>query len=797
MTVLSISSQIAFKLAAGEAKRLQSKDIDSEHLFLGLCKLEDILKIERSALSDIDEHQWQQALADVKAFCFALERVDFDPKKARRRLRKIVHDAQRVAEIFSGHRTERCKDLFSVAGNICTQNKGETILPQHLWTACLGQNSQPLDRLLYELSFERHILLNAMEIGNPLRDEKPECVVSDKYKTPILDKFGRDLTKLAREGKLDTAIGRNDEIKKVAQILIQKKKNNPVLIGEAGVGKTAVVEGFALKVIQDGAPLQIHNFRVIELQMGVLIAGTKYRGEFEERLEGVLKEAASDPDIVLFIDEIHSLVGAGANNGALDAGNILKPALARGDIKCIGATTTAEYRRFIEKDPALDRRFQVIWVNEPTKEETIFIMKGIREKFEAHHGVRIPDDVIETAVELSMRYLTDFRLPDKAIDLLDQACARIMLKTLSPRTAPSGSEEQITKEDIAKVVSDRCRIPVERLTLSDSEHVLNIDDYLRRRVLGQDNAIKQVGITIRAAKAGLKNPYKPVVFLFAGSTGTGKSELAKAVAEFLFDDAARLISLDMSEYQQKESVSKMIGSPPGYVGYEEEGQLTGKIRSNPYSVILFDEVEKAHPDVFDIFLQIFDEGRLTDSHGRRVNFSESVIIMTTNLGSAVGHKPRRKNPLGFKLDQISSEDNVIGSASNTKKTEKQWDAYESQIQKAIVTAFRPEFLNRIQKIITFYPLGRDTVKQIIALKILPDLNNRLIPKGVTVELSDEALNFLLQKGYSESFGAREMQRIFDQNITEPLSQMILKGNKGSGQKVLVNAGNGAFQFDIQ
>ena len=806
MPSLSISSQIAFRLGASEAKELHSKDIDSEHLFLGLCKLEDILYIEKKAISDIDENQWQQALLDVKEFRDSLALASFDPNPARRRLRKILQESESIQEEFSGHRTQRCRDVFSIAGKLCKQTSAGEIRPQHLLAACLGQRSQPLDRLFCELSVEKSDVLDVMDVPAKANDELHETPKAnadgeekqpkpnEKSKTPILDKFGRDLTQFARDGKLDSAIGRTDEIKRIARILMQKKKNNPILIGEAGVGKTDVVEGFALKVVEESAPHQIKNFRVIELNMGTLVAGTKYRGEFEERLEELLKEASADPNIVLFIDEIHSLVGAGGSGGSTGAANIMKPALARGAIKCIGATTTAEYRKYIEKDSALERRFQVIWVDEPTKDEAIQMLMGLRLKFEEHHGIKISDDVIEKAVEFSMRYLPDFRLPDKAIDILDQACARVMLKTFSPGTASAKANEELTIDDIAQVISERCRIPIEQLTIADTERLLKIEDHLKQRVIGQDYAVNEVGKAIRSAKAGLKDPVKPVVLFFIGSTGTGKSELAKALAEFLFHDASHLISIDMTEYQEKHSVAKLIGSPPGYIGYEKEGQLTGKIRSNPYSVILFDEIEKAHPDVFDIFLQIFDEGRLTDGHGRRVNFSESVIILTSNLGSNISPKKEGKAPMGFNLEQISSEDKVIGFESKTGEKSKQWDAYESQIQKAIVTAFRPEFLNRIQKRITFYPLGRETVKEIISLKILPGLNNRLIPKGIKVELSDEALNFLLEKGYSEALGAREMQRVFDQYVSETLSQKILAGEVVRGQTVRITADSNGVQF---
>lgn len=611
MPTLSPASNIAFSLAALEAEALKSKYIDTEHLFLGLCKVEYILNAEPDAIQGMTRDDWEEAVEEIKTFKQVLENIGVDPKKARRRLRKILSESDMEEGKFSGHRTPRCREVFNMAEGLCRMEITGGAVPitlRHILSAVLTQPSSSLDSLFAELSIVRSDMLKELGVETGEGEgaetivmteervrnkEEREARQKKKTKTPFLDKLGRDITRLAKEGRLDPTIGRKEEIRKVAQILVQKKKNNPVLVGDAGVGKTCIVEGLAQKIIDPDAPPSIRNLRIVELSMGSLVAGTKYRGEFEERLETLIREASSDPDIVLFVDEIHTMVGAGAaGGGAMDAGNILKPALARGAIKCIGATTTTEYRKYIEKDSALERRFQMVWVDEPTKEETVLILRGLRPKFEEYHRLRIPDDVIEKAVDLSMRYLTDFRLPDKAIDIIDQACARKVLKTLSP--AGLGKDEVtigITTEDVARVVSERCRIPVESLTVEESERLLRMEEHLRERVMGQEHAIKEVSEAIRSAKAGLKDAKRPIgVFLFLGSTGTGKTELAKAVAEFLFHDENRLIVFDMSEYQEKHSVAKLIGAPPGYIGYEEEGQLTGKVRTNPYSVVLFDEI---------------------------------------------------------------------------------------------------------------------------------------------------------------------------------------------------------------
>jgi ATP-dependent Clp protease ATP-binding subunit ClpC len=806
MQDLSIASQIAFGLAAYEAQMLKSKYIDSEQLFLGLCKVEDVLRMGKEAFKDISDADWIYAREEIVEFRDNLLAAGFDPKAARRRLRKIIYESQEETGEFSGHRTPRCREVFAIAERLCQDEAKEQIQLKHLFLAILGKELPLLDILFLDLSIDKDALLKAFEgdiAWKELQNEKEhpnevkenENHLPAKSKTPYLDRYGRDLTRLAKEGKLLPCIGRKEEMRKVAQILVQKRKNNPILVGDAGVGKTCIVEGLAQRIIEPDASPNIRNFRIIELDMGSLVAGTKYRGEFEERLEMLIKEASSDPNIVLFIDEFHTVVGAGAvSDSSLDASNILKPALSRGTIRCIGATTTAEYRKYIEKDSAFERRFQIVWVDEPTREEAILILKGLKPNFEKYHGLTIPDEVIEKAVELSMRYLTDFRLPDKAIDIIDQACARKVLTTISPvKLKENTGVKKITLEDIAKVVSERCRIPIKDLTTEEGERLLKMEEFLSKRVFGQDNAIREVSETVRSAKAGLKGPNKPVgVFLFLGSTGVGKTELAKAIAEYLFYDEKRLITFDMSEYQEKFSISKLIGAPPGYVGYDEEGQLTSKVRTNPYSVILFDEIEKACPEVFDLFLQIFDEGRLTDAHGRRVNFSEAVIILTSNVGTSLAKAEKR---IGFENLKTDKGEGMNEEKRMIDEREEKWSSYTEQILQAINTTFRPEFLNRIQKKIIFYPLSRETVKLIIN-KIAEELNQLLSSKGIEIVLSDSAIDFLMEKGYNENFGAREMKRTFEQHISEPLSQMLLKGKVKSGQVVKASAPGDAIRFEI-
>ncbi|WKV07927.1 ATP-dependent Clp protease ATP-binding subunit [Thermoanaerobacterium sp. CMT5567-10] len=646
--------------------------------------------------------------------------------------------------------------------------------------------------------------------------------------TPNLNQFGRDLTELAREGKLDPVIGREKEIERVIQILSRRTKNNPCLIGEPGVGKTAVAEGLAEAIESGTIPEILKGKRVVTLDMASMVAGTKYRGEFEDRLKNVLNEVIKTGNVILFIDELHTIIGAGAAEGAIDASNILKPALARGEIQVIGATTIDEYRKYIEKDPALERRFQPIMVEEPSVEETIEILKGLRDKYEAHHRVKITDEAIEAAAKLSHRYITDRYLPDKAIDLIDEAASRVRLKTVTAppeikeledklnmlnkdkeeairtqeyeKAAKIRDEEQKIKEqlenlkskwqqnslvkdksvgaeEISQIVSLWTGIPTQKLAQEESERLLHLEEILHKRVIGQDEAVDAVARAIRRARVGLKDPRRPIgSFIFLGPTGVGKTELSKALAEAMFGDESAIVRIDMSEYMEKFSVSRLIGSPPGYVGYEEGGELTEKIRRKPYSVILFDEIEKAHPDVFNILLQILDDGRLTDSKGRTVDFKNTLIIMTSNVGA-----------------QLIKKQTTLGFMPEGEEDKASYEKMKENILDELKKSFRPEFLNRIDDIIVFRQLTQDDIRKITDLMIA-DLNKRLKDNNISLEFTDDAKEELLKEGYDVTYGARPLRRAIQKVVESELSELMLKGEVKSGDKILVKLKDGKFDF---
>lgn len=651
-----------------------------------------------------------------------------------------------------------------------------------------------------------------------------------KSNTPTVEQFGKDLTELARQGKIDPVIGRQTEINRVIQILSRRTKNNPCLIGEPGVGKTAIAEGLALKIAEGEVPELLRNKRIISLDLTGMVAGTKYRGDFEERIKSAIDEVIKAGDVILFIDEVHTLMGAGSAEGAVDAANILKPSLARGEMQVIGATTLEEYRKNIEKDSALERRFQPIVVSEPSQEEAIEILKGLHDKYEAHHNVKIPDDAIEAAVHLSSRYITDRYLPDKAIDLIDEAASKIRLRAFTPPEDIKALEEKIknvedeksaavnsqnfekaaelrdeekelrkkleeqkdswsrknsemkgvvTPEDIAAVVSEWTHIPIVQLTQAESERLLHMEDEMHRRIVGQDKAVSAIAKAIRRGRVGLKDPNRPIgSFIFLGPTGVGKTELCKTLAQTMFGDESAMIRLDMSEYMEKHNVSKMVGSPPGYVGYDEGGQLTEKVRRKPYSVILFDEIEKAHPDVFNMLLQILDDGILTDSQGRKVDFKNTVIIMTSNVGAKL-ISGGNANALGFNQDDNS------GTLSDSKI----YDAVMGELKKT----FRPEFLNRVDDIIVFEQLKKDDIRE-ITVRLLENLKKRTESLGISVEFDSSAVDKIADIGFDPVYGARPIRRAIQSKIEDTLSEKMLDSSVESGKRYICKFENDEFVF---
>ena len=642
---------------------------------------------------------------------------------------------------------------------------------------------------------------------------------SGKSKTPALDSFGRDLTELARQNKLDPVIGREREIERVIQILCRRQKNNPVLLGEAGVGKTAIVEGFAQMVVEGSVPEILRDKRIVVLDLAMMVAGTKYRGQFEERIKAVMNEVRRAKNTILFIDELHTLVGAGGAEGAIDASNVLKPALSRGELQCIGATTLDEYRKYIEKDGALERRFQQVSVEPPSQAQTVEILKGLRERYEQHHRVQITDDALKAAVELSTRYITARCLPDKAIDVIDESGARIRLKSMvrppdlkeideEIERLNQAKEEAVANQDfekaaslrdqadkvkkrkenltkewrdksretdgvvdadvIAEVVSKMTGIPLMRLSSEDAVRLLAMEDELHKRIVSQDEAIKQVSKAVRRSRAGLKDPKRPTgIFLFAGPTGVGKTLLAKTLAEFMFGNDDALIQIDMSEYMEKHNVSRLIGAPPGYVGYEEGGQLTEKIRRRPYAVVLLDEIEKAHPDVFNMLLQIMEEGHLTDSFGRKVDFKNVVLIMTTNAGA------NRIMSGGFGLHAL-----------HTKDEQKSYDNMKKEVVSELERFFRPEFLGRLDEVVVFRKLGREELKAIVDIE-LSKVRERLGERGLKLDLTDEAKELLIDKGGDVDYGARPLRRAIGQYIEDPLSEELLRGAFEGRNRIVV------------
>ena len=791
--------QDVIRLSREEALRLGHDYIGTEHLLLGIIR------------------EGQGVAVRI------LRNLDCDLMKLKKAIEDTVRTSGGTLTIGNIPLTKQAEKVLKITQIESKIYKADVIGTEHLLLSLLRDEDNIATQILHQFNVtydsarsELNTMLSAKNPRESSQKSPAPDKKAEKTKTPVLDNFGRDLTKLATEDKLDPVVGREKEIERVAQILSRRKKNNPVLIGEPGVGKTAIAEGLALRIVQKKVPRTLQDKRVVTLDLAGLVAGTKYRGQFEERMKALMNELEKAEDVILFIDELHTIVGAGGASGSLDASNMFKPALARGDIQCIGATTLDEYRKYIETDGALDRRFQKVMVDPPTYEETLQILDNIKFKYEEHHRVRYSKEAIETAVKLSNRYITDRHLPDKAIDVIDEAGSRVHMGNFEVPQEILVLEEEIeavkkdkarvvkmqdyeeaarlrdkernllsdletakrewdqktkdivhdvTEDDIATVVAMMTGIPVNRIAQTESEKLLKMEDALKQSIVGQDEAVMKLTKAIRRTRAGLKNPNRPIgSFIFLGPTGVGKTELCKVLAKYLFDNEDALVRIDMSEYMEKFSVSRLVGAPPGYIGYEEGGQLTEKVRRKPYSVVLFDEIEKAHPDIFSVLLQVLDDGVLTDSLGRKVDFKNTIIIMTSNVGTK---DVKNISSFGFGADEQKDRYN------NLKNT----------VEDAMKRLFNPEFLNRIDETIVFRNLDREDIHKIIEIEI-KDLLSNIKENKLSLVLDESAKEFLVEKGFDEKFGARPLRRAIQRYVEDPIAEEILRGSFKEGTTIL-------------
>ncbi len=795
-----------------EAGRLGHDYIGPEHFLLGIIRKGEGLAVQTLLNMEVD-------LDDLKLELERMLEVGKGP----------------TVGIFP--QNVEAKKVIEAARQIAKQLKHNWIGTEHLLLALIKEETTLAARVLKQFSVDfnktKREVLNLIEGSSAGAATKSGSTKSDsgeKSKTPALDTFGRDLTQLAREGKLDPVIGREDEVERILQILCRRTKNNPILLGEPGVGKTAIVEGLAQRIVSEDIPELLQDKRLLSLDLAAIVAGTKYRGQFEERLKAIMQEIRRNRDVLIFIDELHTLVGAGAAEGAIDASNMLKPALSRGEIQCIGATTLEEYRKYIEKDGALERRFQSIIINQPTSDQTVQILKGLRPRYESHHNVIISDEALESSVSLSERYVTDRFLPDKAIDVIDEAGSRARLmanvkppmirelekeindleeelrelkhqqefekckelkekrdskkeekdKLLEEWTEQKNKEtmKTISSDDVAYIVSKWTGIPIVRLEEEESKKLIRMEDELGGRVISQKEAIESVSKAIRRSRSGLKDPARPAgCFLFLGPTGVGKTELAKSLAEFLFGEEDALVRIDMSEYMEKYSVSRLMGAPPGYVGYEEGGQLTEKVRQRPYSVVLLDEIEKAHPDVFSLLLQVFDDGRLTDSWGHVVNFRNTVLILTSNVGTK---RLKQAKSMGFGVDEDPGSD---------------YRSMKDKVMTDVKKVFNPEFINRLDEIIVFHPLTQEDIFQILDIMMLR-VNKRLEEKNITLVLSDSVKEKLSEEGYDPEYGARPLRRVIQRHIEDPLSYSLISGEIPENCELLAEWKDDEVKFQV-